>query len=153
MTDYKLITFDWSGTLSQITYAFDLSAGETSDLFPCVKPTLEALHEKGFLLAIATMLPKSALAQELTSNGISDFFVTTRTASDCHAKPHPGMLQEIMEFCGVEAHETLMVGDTVNDYQMAENAGVDSAIIVGDHHYENPPRFEIQSIEDLLAFV
>lgn len=46
-------------------------------------------------------------------------------ANDPRRKPNPGMLLEGMKHVGVEASETLFVGDRDEDEQAAKNAGVD----------------------------
>lgn len=42
------------------------------------------------------------------------------------SKPHPQMLDEIMDELVITPERTLMVGDTSYDLQMAQNAGVNS---------------------------
>lgn len=45
------------------------------------------------------------------------------------SKPHPQMLLEIMQFLNVEPAETLMIGDSQHDLQMATNANVASIAV------------------------
>jgi phosphoglycolate phosphatase len=52
--------------------------------------------------------------------------LATRSSDDCFSKPHPQMLEEIMDELGVTPERTLMIGDTTFDLQMAQNAGVAS---------------------------
>ena len=51
-------------------------------------------------------------------------FQASRCADECRSKPHPQMLEELMEEFGVAPEATLMIGDTTHDLQMARNAGV-----------------------------
>ncbi|NCX93631.1 MAG: hypothetical protein EBX40_03030 [Gammaproteobacteria bacterium] len=46
------------------------------------------------------------------------------TADDGPIKPHPDALLRAMELTGVGPVDTLAVGDTARDMQMARNAGV-----------------------------
>ena len=148
---YQLIIFDWSGTLSDVTYGFSLAPNEISELLPDVKETLQQLSDKGYQLAIATMLSESALARELEALEIGQFFVATRTASQCHSKPHPQMIEEIIDFCGVEVSQTLMVGDTLNDLLMARNAGVGVAMVTQNtfEFEDHNPQFVMKSVAQL----
>lgn len=148
---YQLIVFDWSGTLSDVTYGFSLAPNEISELLPDVKKTLQLLSDQGYQLAIATMLSESALARELEALEVEQYFATTRTASQCHSKPHPQMLEEIIEFCGVETTKTLMVGDTINDLLMARNAGIDVAMVTGNtfEFEDQNPQFVVESVAQL----
>jgi phosphoglycolate phosphatase len=45
---------------------------------------------------------------------------------ECFSKPHPQMLDELMNDFVVLPERTLMIGDTSYDLQMAKNAGVSS---------------------------
>jgi len=53
----------------------------------------------------------------------------TRSSDDCFSKPHPQMLEEIMDELGTTPERTLMIGDTTFDLQMAQNAGVASLAV------------------------
>jgi phosphoglycolate phosphatase len=45
---------------------------------------------------------------------------------ECFSKPHPQMLDELMDLLVATPQRTLMIGDTSYDLQMAQNAGVAS---------------------------
>ena len=67
----------------------------------------------------------------LTRRTVNTFGSSLCRASDItQSKPHPQMLLEIMEETGVDAENTLMVGDSAIDMQLAHNAGV-SGVGVG----------------------
>ncbi|MDX1632762.1 MAG: HAD-IA family hydrolase, partial [Thermoanaerobaculia bacterium] len=53
----------------------------------------------------------------------------SRTADESGSKPAPTMLLELMEELGRTSDETLMVGDTVHDLEMAANAAVDAVAV------------------------
>ena len=58
------------------------------------------------------------------------------------------MLLEIMRIFNVKAHETLMIGDSIADLQMAYSAGVDAIGL--DAYHKNT--FELQSVGALQVF-
>jgi len=93
-------------------------------LFAGAAETLAALHEEGFLLAVATGKGRHGLDRVLGQTGLGQYFHASRCADECFSKPHPGMLLEIMDELGVPQSKTLMIGDTSHDLQMANNAGV-----------------------------
>ena len=93
-----------------------------SRLFPGARAVLQTLLERGHLLAVATGKGRQGLDQALEETGLDALFHATRCADETFSKPHPEMLQQIMLELGVEAHETLMIGDTEYDMQMASNA-------------------------------
>jgi phosphoglycolate phosphatase len=93
-------------------------------LFPGVHEGLTALAGQGFLLAVATGKSRRGLDRVFDETGTRELFVASRCADEAFSKPHPRMLEEILEVTGVAAGRTIMVGDTVYDMQMAGNANV-----------------------------
>lgn len=101
-----------------------LSQDEAIPLFPGVAEAVAALHEAGFLLAVATGKSRRGLDRALMHTGLASYFHGTRCADESFSKPHPQMLLDIMDRFGVPPAKTLMIGDTSHDLQMAANAGV-----------------------------
>lgn len=132
---------------------------ETSPLFPGVKETLEVLHSEGFLLGIATGKGRRGLDKVLSETGLEDVFHATRCADESRSKPHPQMLQEIMQELSVPAPATLMIGDSEYDLEMAQKAGVRAvAVSYGVHDWGRLQQFkpvatldQIGEIMDWLA--
>lgn len=106
----------------------DSIASATSDvhLIPGAKQLVEALYQQGFDLAIATNKGQQSLQRALQSCGMQEYFVATRSAGQTAPKPSPDMLVELMDICAVGVNETLMVGDSVTDIEMANAASVAS---------------------------
>ncbi len=98
------------------------AAGAPTPLFEGADEVVRGLAEAGYLLAVATGKGRQGLDHALQSCGLGAFFHTTRCADETFSKPHPDMLLQIMDEMGVEPHETLMVGDTEFDMQLAGNA-------------------------------
>jgi phosphoglycolate phosphatase len=95
------------------------------DPFPAARATLAALAEAGTLLAVATAKSRRGLVRDFERTGLGPLFHASRTLDECPPKPAPGMLLELMDELGARPAETLMVGDTRWDLEMARNAGVD----------------------------
>ena len=105
-----------------------------SELFAGVETLLGELRTRGHYLAIATGKGRAGLEMALDETGLREYFDYTRCADETRSKPHPQMLEEIMDRLGVEAHDTLMIGDTEFDLQMANNAGTAAvAVSYGVH--------------------
>jgi phosphoglycolate phosphatase len=92
-------------------------------LFDGVLPMLEALKERGHLLAVATGKSRRGLNEALAGSALHGRFDGSRTADQTAGKPHPLMLQELMAEFDVPPERLLMIGDTTHDLQMAVNAG------------------------------
>lgn len=112
-----------------------LSSSDNICITTGARQLLNQLKAKGVYLAIATNKGQQSLLRDLESSQLDVVFDVTRSASQVPAKPNPQMLEEIMTFCGVSPQETLMIGDSVSDIEMAINAGV-KAIGV-DFYYQN----------------
>lgn len=93
-------------------------------LFPGVFAMIQQLADSGRVLGVATGKSRVGLNRALGHSGLESFFHGTRCADECFSKPHPAMLNELMEELGVTPERTLMVGDTTHDLDMASNAGV-----------------------------
>lgn len=103
-------------------------------LFDGVYDVLNDLHKKGYWLAVATGKHRTGLDHELNEFSVQQFFMTSRCACETQSKPHPQMLLEIMDELGKSPSETLMVGDTIFDLELAANASVDAlAVNYGAH--------------------
>jgi phosphoglycolate phosphatase len=103
-------------------------------LFPGVREGLEALAERGYLLAVATGKSRRGLERVLAETGLGGLFAATRCADEAPSKPHPRMLEDILAYTGCEAAQAVMVGDTVYDMQMARAVGMDAlAVSYGVH--------------------
>lgn len=106
-------------------------------LFPGARETLAMLDARGYLLAVATGKGRRGLEQSLDDTGCRNLFSVTRCADETASKPDPRMLREIMDIAGVAPVETLMIGDTEYDLQMARNAGTHAlAVSYGVHARE-----------------
>ncbi|MCG8359067.1 MAG: HAD-IA family hydrolase [Kiloniellales bacterium] len=103
-------------------------------LFPGAREALEALDRLQVLLGIATGKGRRGLNVTLESHNLAHFFVTLQTADVAPGKPHPGMLERAMAETGAETSETVLVGDTVFDIEMARKAGVRAVGVSWGYH-------------------
>lgn len=123
-----------------------------SPLFPGAEALLESLNDAGYLLAVATGKGRGGLDRVLEETGLRAMFVTTRCADESFSKPHPQMLEYIMEFTGCEPDETLMIGDTEYDMEMASNASTPAlAVSYGVHELERLQKHNPVGIIDALT--
>lgn len=103
-------------------------------LFPGVAEGLAALAGQGYLLAVATGKSRRGLDRVLDETGTRPLFVASRCADEAFSKPHPRMLEDILDVTGVVPQRAVMVGDTVYDMQMAGHARVAAlAVSYGVH--------------------
>jgi len=103
-------------------------------LFDGVSELLDALAGQGAQLAVATGKSRVGLDRTLAASDLRDRFAATRTADETFSKPHPAMLNELMEELGVAPAHVVMIGDTSHDLRMAANAGVHSVGVTYGAH-------------------
>ncbi|MCX8144936.1 MAG: HAD-IA family hydrolase [Azovibrio sp.] len=127
-------------------------------LFAGVRELLEALACRGFRLAVATGKSRLGLDRALAHSGLAPYFHALRCADQCHSKPHPQMLEELMQELGAVPERTLMIGDTTHDLQMARNAGTAGlGVSYGAHPREALCALEplacLETVEELHAWL
>jgi phosphoglycolate phosphatase len=104
-------------------------------LFPGTREAIEAAAARSdTLLGIATGKSQKGLRHMLEMHDLAHHFVTLQTADDAPSKPHPAMLQQAMREAGVDAVDTVLVGDTTFDMKMAVNAGAHALGVDWGYH-------------------
>jgi len=100
-----------------------------SELFDGVFDMLKSLQEQDYFLAVATGKGRRGLDGVLQNTGLDEVFHYSRCVDEAYSKPHPQMLEDVMDYLGASTDETLMIGDTEYDLLMAENANVASVAV------------------------
>ena len=93
-------------------------------LFDGAAELIDELAAAGHYLAVATGKTRKGLDRAFAVSGLGSRFHASRCADECHSKPHPQMLEELMDELAVAPEAMLMIGDTTHDLLMAKNAGV-----------------------------
>ncbi|OHC63437.1 MAG: HAD family hydrolase [Rhodocyclales bacterium GWA2_65_20] len=127
-------------------------------LFAGVQELIGKLARAEYRLGVATGKSRKGLDRALDGSGLGTYFHGTRCADECHSKPHPQMLEELMDEFGVAPAATLMIGDTTHDLLMAKNAGVAAlAVAYGAHPRETleaeTPLGCVGSIAEMAAWL
>jgi phosphoglycolate phosphatase len=130
------------------------------DAMPLFSGMNELLNElkNSHALAIATGKSRKGLDRALEATGLRPFFKASRCADETRPKPDPAMLLELMEEFSVNESETLMIGDTSHDLEMARAAGVDALAVTYGAHPETglracAPRACVSTIKELKAWL
>ncbi|KTC74317.1 hydrolase [Legionella birminghamensis] len=109
-------------------------------LIPGVLELIQRLSKEGVFLAIATNKGQQSLHKALQSTGLEKYFTVTKSAGVLPSKPHPEMLVEILRDFGVTPEDTLMIGDSPTDMEMAKSLEVD--VIGVDFYHQHPELLE-----------
>lgn len=113
-----------------------LSSPHEPSMFDNAIDLVTKLNSHDLFIGVATGKSRKGLNKVLKATGLGEHFHATRCADECHSKPHPQMLEELMDYTGVMPNQTLMIGDTEFDMQMANNAGADCLAISHGAHDE-----------------
>lgn len=127
-------------------------------LFDGASALLEDLDRAGFLLGVATGKSRAGLDRAIAAHGLAGRFHATRCADEGFPKPHPDMLLALMDRLGATPGETLMIGDTTHDLDLARNAGASAvAVTYGAHAIEGlasrEPLATVHSIGELRRWL
>jgi len=128
-------------------------------LFGGAMELVRDLREAGYTLAIATGKSRRGLDRALDQQALREIFHHTRCADEGRPKPDPDMLLHLMQLARVDPSETLMIGDTTHDIELARNAGAAViAVSYGAHALEDlalrdgvPVVHSITELRDWLA--
>ena len=91
-------------------------------LFEGMVDLLHRLHDKGWVLGVATGKSDRGLNATLAANDLTHLFTTLHTADRHPSKPDPAMILAAMADAGAQPEHTVMIGDTVFDIEMARAA-------------------------------
>ena len=103
-------------------------------LYEGVEESLAVFEQAGYLLGVATGKAHKGLVNTLATHGLENRFVTLQTADKAQGKPHPEMLMNAMAETGAATADTVMVGDTSYDMEMARNAGTLAVGVAWGYH-------------------
>jgi phosphoglycolate phosphatase len=113
------------------------------EMFPGMREMLAELRQRGYRLAVATGKSRAGLDRVLEAQQLKPYFDSSRCADETHPKPHPAMLQELMQELATAPDATLMIGDTAHDLQMAQSARVPAlAVSYGAHPKDSLAAFQ-----------
>jgi len=112
-----------------------LARKDSMQPFAGMRELLESLSKER-LLAIATGKSRRGLDRDLEFHDLRQHFAASRCADETSPKPHPAMLLELMAQLDTVETQTLMVGDTSHDMEMARAAGVDAIAVTYGAHAE-----------------
>ncbi len=112
-----------------------IGAAQSSPLYEGALETLERLYQvPETLLGIATGKSKRGLDKLIEAHALERYFVTRQVADFHPSKPHPSMILQAMAEAGVRPEQTVMIGDTSFDMEMAAAAGVQAIGVSWGYH-------------------
>jgi phosphoglycolate phosphatase len=99
-------------------------------LYDGIKELLKTLKEKNCTLGVATNASKEFAVKMLEHLNIKDHF-SSIIGAYCvqNPKPHPDMILKTLEFCKIEKHQAILIGDSEKDKLAAKAANIDGILV------------------------
>jgi phosphoglycolate phosphatase len=128
-----------------------------SPLFDGALENLNWLKQQSIPIAVATGKARAGLNRVLAEVNLLNFFDITICADEAQSKPHPEMVEHLMQQAGKSQQETLVIGDSVHDLGMANAAGVASiGVTSGANEYAqlaaHNPLFILKNVAHFKAW-
>ena len=116
----------------------DHDPSDSEGLFPDAKDIIGALAKRGdLMLGIATGKSRRGVDRLIEAEGWHGVFSTIQTADEHPSKPHPSMIHTAMRETGVDRKDTIMIGDTTYDIDMARAANVGALGVTWGYHHKD----------------
>jgi phosphoglycolate phosphatase len=133
-------------------------------MFEGARQAIETLAARDdMLLGIATGKSRRGMKVLFEREGLTPYFATVQTADTHPSKPHPSMIAAAMVEAGATAEQTVMIGDTTYDIDMALSASVHAIGVdwgyhpaealraAGAHHVADEYVDVVPAVDGLLA--
>ncbi len=123
---------DW---IDAAANAFRILSRKRFRVYPGTFETLSLLKKSGARLFMLSNAQAVFTRTELALSGLGGLFEEIFLSSDCGMrKPAPEFMQMLLESCGLDPAETVMIGnDVMTDIRIADLCGVDSVLLNTDH--------------------
>lgn len=99
------------------------------DVMQGLETLFAGMTGEGLRLAVATGKSRQGLIRVFNRTGLEKYFEATVTADESFPKPNPAMLEKLSDETGVDVHDMVMIGDSIHDLQLAQNAGCDAVAV------------------------
>ncbi|TGE24248.1 HAD family hydrolase [Hymenobacter aquaticus] len=95
------------------------------ELLPGARPLIEALHQAGVPLQLASSASKETIARVFTRFGLYPYFDNLVSGEDFpRSKPDPAIFRHAAQLAGIPPHECVVIEDSANGVTAAKAAGM-----------------------------
>jgi phosphoglycolate phosphatase len=126
-------------------------------LYECVKPTLKYLYNKGIKLIILSASETNNLNYQVNHYGINEYFDAVLGIDNIYAESKMGIGLKYINSHNIKKEECIFVGDTLHDFEIAKEMGVDAVLVECGHQAYDVIResgaYIIHDIGDLKGLV
>lgn len=122
-------------------------------IFPDIENTVKTLKAKGIITGIVTSKTRKEYEADFVPFGFHRLFDHVVCADDTTKhKPFPEPLLKVLEMAGVDARQTIYIGDTIYDLECAQKAGVDFGLALwGARNKDITATFHLNKPSEILT--
>ena len=137
----EMIANDSAAPAEEMAKAYSQSWGDMraegrleEPLYDGINAVLDDLVAAEWILGVATGKSMRGLKATLDHHDLHHHFQTLQTADKARGKPDPQMLEFALAETGAKTSETVMIGDTTYDIEMAKAAGITAIGVSWGYH-------------------
>jgi phosphoglycolate phosphatase len=135
--------------LSRFLEIYQADPANLTRPYPGVVETLSALRRARIRMAVVTNKPFTAAKEILRALSLAEYFsVVVGGDSLPYRKPRPEPMFEAIRQLGVDAGQTLVVGDNIHDVEAAHAAGMRCIAVSYGYHHLPPSQFNADHLVD-----
>lgn len=125
-------------------------------LFPEVKQVLKEFRSMGINQVVLSAMEHDALESSLTAKGIRTYFTQVQGIDNHLASGKSELAKDLLKLSGFSAKESLLIGDTIHDLQVAQSIGCSCVLIAKGHFSKerllNEHDFVFDSLVDFMNY-
>jgi len=158
---YKLLGYDLSnGEFERLGKEFIDTYEERKTecrLFEDAVDTLNFVKDKGMSQSVLSGYYHQTLVDLIEYYKITPYFIYLQGIDDIYANSKIDHGKKLINKLGIPANEILIIGDTIHDYEVAQELGTDTIFVTTGH--QSKPRLEtigipiINSLNELKALI
>ena len=102
-------------------------------LHPDTHKVLNHIKNNGMRQFVLSAMQENMLKQTLNQQRIDDYFETIAGLSDHYAHSKIERGQKLIEQLDIDKNQTTMIGDTIHDFEVAEELGIHCILVANGH--------------------
>jgi phosphoglycolate phosphatase len=107
---------------------------QLASLFPAVNRVLETVNQSGTRQFLLSSTEHTALNRMVKSLGLASSFDATKGLADGLARGKLIAGMELVDQFHIDPRNSVLIGDTVHDAEVADSLGLDCVLISSGHH-------------------
>lgn len=149
----------WQEVADRYRAIYDGKTIEICPLFPDLISMLNSLRDAGIKISIASSKRRPLIEVVLDHHELAPYFELVVGATDItHHKPHPESVHHTIKLLGVQHADTVVIGDSIYDLDMARNAGVDAIGVTTGIHSRDilstaEPLYIVDSLDEVTRII